>query len=404
MLLPALLTAVSAVTPIAAHWNFHERAGATVARTAEGPYPAYVDARYRGVRFTGQSAAFDGQGRLDVPSMPEPGARDVRVSLRFRTRLPDANLIGYGNGNDPTYLKVELTGGGGAPGLQDGHPKCRFRGAAGQNLIRGDDAAPVNDGRWHVITCTKTHAGYGDVARRQVAARTPVRDRRARRLPRPVHHRREAGVWLDRPARCADRDARLGEREVRMSLPEDVRYGVPVGAIGVNRRESSWQHNVDAQLIKLGTLGRWSHAAIVTAVDPTSTRVRVTEAAGGGVRHRWIDALDPGWRFDRVPWITTPMRQTIAVEADRYLGWPYDHVDIARFVWRFWTGKVPRRKPGRPDYADDRVICSELVAWCMYVASQKHTEPRLDAWPTTAFGAVSPNDISDWMFTEEVRA
>ncbi len=165
------------------------------------------------------------------------------------------------------------------------------------------------------------------------------------------------------------------------------------GCVGVRRRPSSWTHNVDAHLIKLATFGRWNHAAVVTAVD--AGRVQITEAvAPGGVRRRW---LRPGedWLFETLPTISPAQLARIAAEATALLGAPYDMADVLRFVWRFWTNKAPRRK--RPDYADDRVICSELVAWSLHVAG-------IDPWPRVAYGAVSPNDIADWILREASHA
>jgi len=167
-----------------------------------------------------------------------------------------------------------------------------------------------------------------------------------------------------------------------------------VGSIAVTYRDASWTHNLDAWLIQVGTRSRFNHAAIVSAVVGDS--ISVIEAAGKGVRERVLskDELSR-WRFESFDFITTAQREIIVAEARKYIGWPYDYSDILKFIRRFWTGKVTARSSGRPDYADDKVICSELAAWCMFVAG-------IDPWPTTAFGAVSPGDIAEWMLDVSV--
>lgn len=156
------------------------------------------------------------------------------------------------------------------------------------------------------------------------------------------------------------------------------------GYIGVQMRPAHWRGpNRDAWFIQIGTRSPWSHAAIAIS-EVKAGRVHVIEAAGGGVRKRWINPTNGEWM-----WFDFNMSRQqawrVVHEAYRNMGLPYDYMDIAKFVLRFWTNKIPRRT--RPDYADDKVICSELVAWCLYRAG-------VDPWPDRAFGAVSPGDIA----------
>lgn len=164
------------------------------------------------------------------------------------------------------------------------------------------------------------------------------------------------------------------------------------GYIGVQSvPNASWFHRRDAWLIQIGTRSRYNHTAIVRVVD--GNRIQVIEAAGGGVRLRWINGDDPIWIFAN-PGLTYPQLYEMVTEALCNIGFPYDYRDIAKFIVRFWTGKIPRRT--KPDYADDRVICSELVAWCLHKAG-------VDPWPDRAYGAVSPGDIADYLFQYLVK-
>ncbi len=159
------------------------------------------------------------------------------------------------------------------------------------------------------------------------------------------------------------------------------------GLVGVQHcPHASWSHRRDAWLIQIGTRSRFNHAGVAVRTRDDGA-VEVIEAAGGGVRRRWVDPADKTWLFVN-PGLNQLQRTVMVREAERNLGLAYDYGDIARFVLRFWTNKIPRR--ARPDYADDRVICSELVAWCLHVAG-------VDPWPDRAFGAVSPGDIADWL-------
>jgi len=164
-----------------------------------------------------------------------------------------------------------------------------------------------------------------------------------------------------------------------------------VGSIAVTYRDASWTHNLDAWLIQVGTRSRFNHAAIVSHIE-NYDKITVIEAAGGGVRERVLtDEELPRWRFESWHWITLPQRQAITTEARKQIGVPYDYLDILKFVRRFWTGKVEGHTR---DYSDGKLICSELVSWCLHKAG-------INPWPKIAFGAVSPGDIAEWIFDVE---
>lgn len=172
------------------------------------------------------------------------------------------------------------------------------------------------------------------------------------------------------------------------------------GSIGVTHRPASWKVNLDAWIIQIGTQSRYNHTGIVTDVVYNSRTgrpdtVQVIEAAGGGVRKRWLPVGSKAaaeWVFEDSHRITPEQREILASEAEKFMGWPYDYSDIAWFVWRFLSGKV-RRRPAKVQ-ADEKVICSELVSWSMFAAG-------ISPWPEVQFGDISPGDIADWIFRQE---
>lgn len=172
------------------------------------------------------------------------------------------------------------------------------------------------------------------------------------------------------------------------------------GSIGVTHRKGFWTHDQDAWFIQFGTQSRYNHTGIVTDVVYDSdtgkpSMVEVIEAAGGGVRKRWLKKGTKAaseWVFEDSEKITPAQREILASEAEKFMGWPYDYKDIAWFIWRFISGKFQQR-PAKPQ-ADEKVICSELVSWSMYAAG-------ISPWPEVAFGSISPGDIADWIFCSE---
>ena len=77
-----------------------------------------------------------------------PGTRDFAVSLRLRFTLPVGNVMQKGqSGTAGGMYKVQL---------DDGNGKifCRYKGASGGGGVWSPQ--PINDGKWHTVTCART--------------------------------------------------------------------------------------------------------------------------------------------------------------------------------------------------------------------------------------------------------
>jgi hypothetical protein len=133
-----------------------------------------------------------------------------------------------------------------------------------------------------------------------------------------------------------------------------------------------------AWLIRLGTFSRWNHAAVVVQVDP----LRIVEAMGSGARERDCGVDEFTWSRCQ---LTDGQRSDIAVGARECIGLPYDYRDIVGFVSRFF-GRKTRLWPSH-DHGNDRLICSELVAWCYREGGHEA------AIQSVAAGDVSPGDL-----------
>lgn len=137
-------------------------------------------------------------------------------------------------------------------------------------------------------------------------------------------------------------------------------------------------------LIRLGTFSRYGHAAVIVSTDP----LEIVEATPGGARRRPVTPDEFVW--SHCP-LTDAQRLRIAAEAVACIGYPYDFGDIAGFVARFFGAKVRGRSS---DHADNRLICSELVAWCYRVAGHEVANSQV------APGDVSPGDLADHITRE----
>lgn len=155
------------------------------------------------------------------------------------------------------------------------------------------------------------------------------------------------------------------------------------GSIGVESGKA-WE----SLAIQWGTRSRYNHVTVCEEVHDDGT-VTVIEASGGGVRRRKVPADRDVW--DDVE-MTAKQRAIIVREAQRCIGIPYDWKDIASFIWRFNRVRITG-KP-YPDHPDNRLICSELGAWCLRQAG-------IDPWPGIAAGEISPGDVADWMFRSD---
>lgn len=138
-------------------------------------------------------------------------------------------------------------------------------------------------------------------------------------------------------------------------------------------------------LVRLGTFSRYGHACVVVNTAP----LEIVEAAGHGARRRGCDPGEFVW--SRCP-LTLGQRTDIADEAVRCIGLPYGWGDIALFVVRFFGAKIRQHSA---DHADQRLVCSELVAWCY-----RHAGHEVAPSPDIAVGDVSPGDLSDHIIRE----
>lgn len=137
-------------------------------------------------------------------------------------------------------------------------------------------------------------------------------------------------------------------------------------------------------VIRHGTASRYGHAAVAIG-DAFGEYVWIVEAMPEGARKRMAKVDEFVW--SNLP-LTADQREAVAVYALQTEGIPYDWKAIIGFVIRFWKAKW---STGSDDHADDRMICSELVAWA-------YREAGIDLAPGVAPGDVSPGDLADWLY------
>ena len=143
-----------------AAWGMDEPAGSRVMRDSSGNGfdgrigpDVLTGGFYRFTRLEPDTPPTHPGHLVVVPDYPalDPGTRDFEVTLRLRTVYQFGNII----------QKGQATVAGGSYKLQipSGKVQCWFRGAAGQVLVTAPRA--INDGRWHVVTCTRYSDGVG---------------------------------------------------------------------------------------------------------------------------------------------------------------------------------------------------------------------------------------------------
>jgi hypothetical protein len=141
-----------------ASWAMNEPAGARVMRDGSGNghngmigSEVITGGFYRFTRLEPDTPPPHPRHLVVVPdsSALDPGTRDFEITLRLRTVYQFGNIIQKGQATVP----------GGSYKLQipSGHVQCWFRGAAGQVLVTAPRA--INDGNWHVVTCTRYSDG-----------------------------------------------------------------------------------------------------------------------------------------------------------------------------------------------------------------------------------------------------
>jgi hypothetical protein len=79
----------------------------------------------------------------------DPGTRDYAVTVRLRTTHKFGNIIQKG--------QATVSGGNFKLQIPSGIVQCLFRGSSGALLV--STPRPLNDGRWHVVTCARTSSG-----------------------------------------------------------------------------------------------------------------------------------------------------------------------------------------------------------------------------------------------------
>ncbi len=165
--LSAASPGVAAATKTVAIWEMNERANAaTMVDTGDNG----IDGTIGSAVITGKKVDDGGSGYQwshtapnQHPAKPErlvvlddrwlkPGNADYAVTVRFRTTRPFGNIIQKGQSqNRRGFFKWQIP---------HGKLTCVFRGydASGNRLSRAVNSGPtpLNDGKWHVVTCKRT--------------------------------------------------------------------------------------------------------------------------------------------------------------------------------------------------------------------------------------------------------
>lgn len=137
-------------------------------------------------------------------------------------------------------------------------------------------------------------------------------------------------------------------------------------------------------LVRVGTLSRWGHASVCVSAPDDDGRVKIVEAMPEGVRMRMSTPTE--WTWSNVA-LSEAQRAVVVGAALGEVGKPYDWGSIAGFILRHFGAHL---RGGSKDHADDKLICSELVAWVYRLAGE-------DLFPGTAPGDVSPGDLAQYL-------
>lgn len=135
--------------------------------------------------------------------------------------------------------------------------------------------------------------------------------------------------------------------------------------------------------VRLGTLSRWGHACVAVG-EPVDGLVQIVEAMPDGVRMRTAPVGE--WTWSNVA-LTAGQRATIVGTALSEVGRAYDWPSIAGFVLRRLGWKIRGRSA---DHPDEKLICSELVAW-------DYRQAGADLFPGVAPGDISPGDLAQYL-------
>ncbi|WP_433307114.1 LamG-like jellyroll fold domain-containing protein [Actinoplanes sp. CA-030573] len=158
-LLPAAAPARADAVYTVASWEMNERPGSRVMHDDSGNGLYGTIGRevitgsggFRFARLQPDTPPTHPRHLVVVPNAGElnPGDREFEISLRLRTVYHFGNIV----------QKGQATVAGGSYKLQipSGKVQCWFRGSAGQVLVTAPRA--INDGRWHLVTCTRYSDG-----------------------------------------------------------------------------------------------------------------------------------------------------------------------------------------------------------------------------------------------------
>jgi hypothetical protein len=166
LLTVALLLVPTPALASSAHWSMNENRG-TVLHDATGH--GFTGTIGRKVRLTGKAHRFtftanatSVPGRIDtVPDYDrlDPGSKPFSVRVRFQWQgAHDRNLIQKGQGSpDGGLFKMKTSVP--AEGQPKGQLKCLFRGSTGDSQVESYGHSRLDDGKWHVVECTRTPTG-----------------------------------------------------------------------------------------------------------------------------------------------------------------------------------------------------------------------------------------------------
>lgn len=158
VLVATALPAGAAATQTLALWNMNEKAGSTVLQDSgghgiSGTIGSHVvsNGAYENFPYVpgGDGGLVDPQ-HLDLINSPllNPGTRDYSITFRLKFTLALGNPMQKGQtGTTGGFFKVQLDDGG-------GKILCSFVSPTGSASVWS--SRTINDGLWHVVTCTRT--------------------------------------------------------------------------------------------------------------------------------------------------------------------------------------------------------------------------------------------------------
>jgi len=144
--------------------------------------------------------------------------------------------------------------------------------------------------------------------------------------------------------------------------------------------------------VRLGTFSRYGHAAVCvdveTDTDGHPAAVIIIEAHPHGVERRPARPREFRWStggpVDAL--LTDKTRAGIIRTCYDTVGRGYDWPSVFGFLARFFGAKI---RGYDNDHADNKLFCSELVAWAFRVNG-------IDLFPNVAPGSVAPGDLVDF--------